>query len=94
MFTTEARAQRTLLKWIIDLHTRKSFSNTDFFQSKFGRLEKISLTVTFGSKKYLRVSDKPRTISVRNRVFMLRSKTTNLRISGITNTRGGKHQGR
>lgn len=28
-----------------------------------------------GSKKYLRVNDKPRTISVRNRVFMLRSKT-------------------
>ena len=39
------------------------------------RLGEILLTVTLGSKKYLRVSDKPRTISVRNRVFMLRSKT-------------------
>lgn len=34
-----------------------------------------TLTVTFGSKKYLSVSIRPRTISVRNNVFMLRSKT-------------------
>ena len=39
------------------------------------RLGEILLTVTLGSKKYLRVRDKPRTISVRNSVFMLRSKT-------------------
>jgi hypothetical protein len=34
-----------------------------------------TLTVTFGSKKYLRVNDKPRTISVRKSVLMLRSNT-------------------
>lgn len=33
------------------------------------------LTVTFCSKKYLSVSIRPRTISVRNSVFMLLSKT-------------------
>lgn len=36
---------------------------------------KKKLTVTFSSKKYLRVRDNPRTISVRNKVFMLLSKT-------------------
>lgn len=35
-----------------------------------------ALTVTFFSKKYFKVRLKPRTISVRNSVFMLRSKTT------------------
>jgi len=41
------------------------------------------LTVTLSSKKYLSVKDKPRTISVRNSIFMLLSKTeTNDRKSG------------
>ena len=39
----------------------------------------MSLTVTLGSKKYLRVNDKPRTISVRNRVFMLRSNNAKIK---------------
>ena len=41
-----------------------------------------TLTVTFGSKKYLRVNDKPRTISVRKRVLMLRSNTVLVRTIG------------
>lgn len=36
---------------------------------------RLTLTVTLRSKKYLRVSMRPRTISVRNNVFMLRSNT-------------------
>lgn len=48
------------------------------------RKTRKKLTVTFLSKKYLRVKLIPRTISVRNKVFMLRSKTAKVvRKSGI-----------
>lgn len=54
-------------------YTKKRVGNITFGQNQNPLL--LTLTVTLRSKKYLRVSMRPRTISVRNNVFMLRSNT-------------------
>ena len=76
MLPSKTRAQWTLLKWIVNLHKeRQFFASYICFDLSPKKRIKNTLTVTLLSKKYLSVSMRPRTISVRNNVFMLRSKT-------------------
>jgi hypothetical protein len=77
MLSTEAGTQRALLKWIVDLQggNVKTVNGSMQSHNEQKLSSTSSLTVTFLSKKYLSVSIKPRTISVKNKVFMLLSNT-------------------